>query len=62
LHRLVDLPLRPGVHIAAIEHDAWCGIYKGRPCDCVPDISVSHPTGDVTVIDARGRGQRVRKQ
>jgi len=64
LHRIVggDLPLRPGVHIAAIEHDHWCAIYRGGGCDCVPNISVSSPGGDVTVIDERGQGRRVRKQ
>lgn len=54
--------LKPGVHIAAIEHDRTCGIYRGHGCDCVADISVSHPTGDVTVIDERGESRRVRKQ
>jgi hypothetical protein len=64
LHRILGdgLPLRPGVHIAAIEHDQWCAIYRGQDCNCVPDISVSHPSGDVTVIDVDGQGRRVRKQ
>jgi hypothetical protein len=64
LHRILGggLSLRPGVHIAAVAHDHWCNIYRGGHCNCVPDISISHPGDDVTVIDERGRGQRVRKQ
>jgi hypothetical protein len=63
LHRIAGgLSLRPGVHIATVEHDHWCNIYRGGHCDCVPNISVSHPEGDVTVIDERGQGRRVRKQ
>jgi hypothetical protein len=47
--------LTPGLHLAAVEHDRTCAIYRGAGCDCVPDISVSSPDG-VTVIDARGVG------
>jgi hypothetical protein len=62
LHRIAGLSLRPGVHHVAVQHDRWCNIYRGESCNRVPDISVSHPGADVTVIDERGRGQRVRKQ
>jgi hypothetical protein len=66
LHRIVaafgDAKLTPGVHLAAIEHDRWCGIYRGRGCDCVPDISVSDPHGGVTVVDERGNTTRMPKQ
>jgi hypothetical protein len=67
LHRLLagfgaSMPLKPGVHLTTIEHDGWCAIYQGGDCNCVPNISVSHPSGDVTVIDERGQGRPVRKQ
>jgi hypothetical protein len=47
----------PGVHVATIEHDGACSIYRGQDCDCVPDISVSGPNG-VTIIDERGVGTK----
>jgi hypothetical protein len=65
LHRILsaDLALRPGVHIAAIEHDRGCAIYRGGDCDCVPDISMSSAdSGDVTIVDERGQARRVSKQ
>jgi hypothetical protein len=67
LHRILagfgaGRPLKPGVHLTTIAHDHWCAIYQGGDCNCVPDISVSGPDGDVTVIDERGQGRRVRKQ
>jgi hypothetical protein len=56
------MPLKPGVHLTTVEHDDWCAIYQGGDCNCVPNISVSHPSGDVTIIDEHGQGRRVRKQ
>jgi len=53
---------RPGVHLATVEHDPTCAIYRGHGCDCVPDISVSDPHGGVTVVDAHGIPKRMRKQ
>jgi hypothetical protein len=35
------LATKPGVQFVNIEHDHWCAIYRGRGCDCVPDISLS---------------------
>jgi hypothetical protein len=66
-HRLLaglgnGMPLKAGVHHVAIEHDHWCAIYRGGDCNCVPDISVSHPGDDVTVIDECGQARRMRKQ
>jgi hypothetical protein len=64
LHRLVAahakgaMPAKPGVHFAAIEHDASCSIYRGHGCDCVPDISISSADG-VTVIGEDGSGRKV---
>src|SRR5690242_7812286 len=40
----------PGVHLATIEHDHWCAIFEGGDCNCSPNISVSHPSGDVTIV------------
>jgi hypothetical protein len=28
-----------------IAHDNWCKIYKGKPCNCNPDISVETDDG-----------------
>jgi hypothetical protein len=50
----------PGVQHAMIERDASCGVYRGRECDCVPNISESGPYG-VTVIDERGVGRKARR-
>ena len=54
LHRLVRAhgalgdSLRGKVAHTVIQHDRWCGIYKGGGCTCIPDISL-HPAdgGDV---------------
>jgi hypothetical protein len=35
------LNLGPGVHDMAVSHDAWCGIYKGKRCNCDPDITIT---------------------
>jgi hypothetical protein len=65
LHRIAAFgngKLTPGVHLATIEHDHTCAIYRGGDCDCVPDISVSGPDGAVTTIDERGNATRMQKQ
>jgi hypothetical protein len=64
LHRVIAAfdDSKPGVHIASVEHDSTCAIYRGGDCDCVPDISVSDPHGGVTVVDERGNTTRMRKQ
>lgn len=61
LHRIMAAALgsdatKPtvGLHIASIEHDSGCGIYQGKGCDCIPDISVSGPDG-ISVIDEDGQ-------
>lgn len=28
----------PGLYHQVVYHDSWCGIFKGRQCDCKPDI------------------------
>ena len=42
-----------------IEHDPTCAIYRGGPCNCVPNVSL-HPDGggDVIVVDQDGRGKK----
>jgi len=34
-----------GVLMPQIAHDNWCKIYKGKPCNCNPDISVETDDG-----------------
>jgi hypothetical protein len=66
MHRLIaahgahDDVLRGKLTHAVIEHDSWCGIYRGRACDCVPDISL-HPDGggNAIVVDVEGRTRKV---
>jgi len=63
LHRLMAaLGNAPGVYLSTIEHDAGCAIYRGRDCDCVPNVSVSDPHGGVTVVNEHGNTTRMRKQ
>jgi hypothetical protein len=41
LNRLIAqgaLPVGVGVHQLDVCHDAWCRIYKGKPCNCDPDL------------------------
>jgi hypothetical protein len=49
---------RTGVHIASVEHGPDCAIYRGKPCICVPDISIGTQDG-VIVIDECGRATKV---
>jgi len=32
------LPRDIGVHQITVCHDAWCGIYQRKRCNCNPDI------------------------
>jgi hypothetical protein len=56
-HRLAaaatGLHMTPGVHHVTVEHDAWCAIYRGGQCNCVPNITISGPDG-ITVVDEAG--------
>jgi len=41
LNRLIAqgaLPVGVGVHQLDVCHDHWCRIYKGKRCNCVPDL------------------------
>jgi hypothetical protein len=35
---------RGAVYCATVAHDDWCAIYKDRPCNCDPDITVQTAT------------------
>jgi hypothetical protein len=66
LHRVVAAhaahadQLRGKLVHSIIEHDAWCSIYQGGPCCCVPNISLRpHGGGDVIVVDEDGRTRKV---
>lgn len=67
MHRLLAayasgaIPNTPGVSFATIEHDRWCGIYRGAGCNCVPNITVSGRDDTVTVIDEDGSGGKVKR-
>jgi hypothetical protein len=47
-----------------IEHDRWCTIYKGRECNCVPNVSLvpADDSGEVFVVDGDGGVTTGRKQ
>jgi hypothetical protein len=34
------LPREVGVHMVDVAHDAWCGIFEYKRCNCDPDITV----------------------
>ncbi len=69
MHRMIPASLahahelRGRVTHAMIHHDAWCAIYKGKGCNCVPDISLHpHGGGDVVVVEADGEIRTAVKQ
>jgi hypothetical protein len=62
LRKIVDAGRPRGRLVDVIvQHDDWCGIYRGGGCDCTPDVSL-HPhgdAGDVTIVDEEGRPKKV---
>jgi hypothetical protein len=43
LNRLIALgalPVGVGLHQLDIAHDAWCRLYKGKHCNCDPDLQL----------------------
>jgi hypothetical protein len=30
----------PGLHHVDVLHDEWCGIFKGKDCNCNPEIQL----------------------
>lgn len=44
--KLTDLMagLEPGtVNHVMVRHDDWCGHFRGKPCNCNPDVSLEVP-------------------
>lgn len=41
------LPARTGVVRVEVRHDSWCDIYKGRGCNCTPDVVTVPPPPEV---------------
>jgi len=37
------VPCTIGVQEISVYHDAWCGIYRGKRCNCDPEIEISPP-------------------
>ena len=45
----------PGVHHVYIQHDDWCGFFKGGDCNCDPDMHRRAEGGDtIEVINLDG--------
>jgi hypothetical protein len=42
-----------------VEHDHRCGVYRGRGCNCVPDIRHHNADGTIDVIELDGSLRRV---
>jgi hypothetical protein len=40
LTKVGAIPSDVGVHMLDVSHDSWCGIHRGRRCNCNPDIRV----------------------
>jgi hypothetical protein len=40
LWRLGVIPREAGVHMVDVYHDTWCSIYKGKRCNCDPDVKL----------------------
>ena len=56
----LDLPA-VGVGRVGVYHDQKCGLFAGRPCNCVPDISIHVGDGDVAVVGPDGSVSRVKQ-
>jgi len=41
LMRVGALPHAIGLHHITVYHDAWCGIYQRKRCNCSPDIRLA---------------------
>jgi hypothetical protein len=47
-----------GVHDVMVEHDDWCGVFHGRGCDCVPNVSITNDD-TVVIVDEHGDAKKV---
>ena len=46
-----------GLYYTDIRHDDWCGIFRGRRCNCDPDIGFVKVAG--AAIVSRDREERL---
>lgn len=37
--------VRPGVVVVAVKHDSWCEIFRGRACNCSPEVGAANRVG-----------------
>jgi hypothetical protein len=38
--------VQPGtVTLARVQHDDWCGFFRGRPCNCDPHVTLERLAG-----------------
>ena len=49
-----DLGPLPEITHATIAHDKWCSMFKGKPCNCDPEINLPCAGGRVVSIDRDG--------
>jgi hypothetical protein len=55
--------LRGKVVYSIIEHDQWCGIYRGKGCNCVPNMSLVPDGGrEAFVVETNGTVRTTRRQ
>lgn len=40
-----NLVAKDGILMPQIAHDKWCKMYKNKPCNCNPEISVETDDG-----------------
>ena len=45
--KILAAKAKRGVALAVVFHDDWCAIFKGRTCDCNPDVEI-RGEGDAT--------------
>jgi hypothetical protein len=58
---LSSLDLPAGVGRVSVFHDKRRGVFRGRVCNCTPDISIHTGDGDVAVVDLGGALNRVKQ-
>ncbi len=43
LQQFVMKVQRPGLNILRIEHDDWCAHWRGKACNCNPNVKLVRP-------------------
>jgi hypothetical protein len=33
--------ITPGLTVVNVFHDGWCAVFKGKPCNCDPEIEAA---------------------